>query len=106
MAPDLDAENVLDAFAINADGADHMMIAEALAVDVDHQQISLVPPAFPQLPQLFRAAFDRLAADAAARDPDGLAISGRTSSYWRVETPRSSAPIMRSAVAPFSCRAS
>ena len=34
--------------------------------------------------------------------PAVSAICGRTSSYWRVETPRNRAPIMRSAVALFS----
>jgi len=32
-----------------------MMIAETLPIDVDHQQISLIPAAFPQLAQLFSA---------------------------------------------------
>src|SRR5580698_3783059 len=44
-----------------------MVIAETLSVDVDHQQIRLVPAALPKLAQLLSAAFNRLAADAAAR---------------------------------------
>src|SRR5947209_2023139 len=36
--------------------------------------------------------------------PAVAAISGSTSAYSRVETPRNSAPIMRCAVASFSCR--
>src|SRR3954454_13483931 len=54
-----------------------MVIAETLPIDVDHQQISLVPAAFPQLAQLFSAAFDRLAADATTRDTGRLSHLGQ-----------------------------
>src|SRR3954447_5999955 len=54
-----------------------MVIAETLPIDVDHQQISLIPAAFPQLAQLFSAAFDRLAADAATRDAGRLSHLGQ-----------------------------
>src|SRR5206468_1294662 len=54
-----------------------MVIAETLPIDVNHQQISLIPAAFPQLEQLFSAAFDRLAADAATRDAGRLSHLGQ-----------------------------
>src|SRR5437763_233892 len=54
-----------------------MVIAETLPIDVDHQQIRLIPAAFPQLAQLFSAAFDCLATDAAARDAGRLSHLGQ-----------------------------
>src|SRR4051812_15848090 len=54
-----------------------MVIAETLPIDVDHQQIRLIPAAFPQLAQLFSAAFDCLATDAATRDAGRLSHLGQ-----------------------------
>ena len=43
----LDAENMLAAFAIDAHSAEDMVSAEALAIDVNDQQISLDPSGAP-----------------------------------------------------------
>ncbi len=48
------------------------MRTESLSIDVDGQQVGFVPAPLLQQAQLFGAAFNRLAADAAARDPSGL----------------------------------
>ena len=48
------------------------MRAETLAVDVDHQNLDLIPAPLLQLLELFDASVDGFAADGAARHPDRL----------------------------------
>ena len=71
-----------------------MVVTEPLAVDVDRQHIGLVPTPLAKLPQLLSALPSIACRLMLLRGstPAVAAISGRTSAYWRVETPRSSTP--------------
>ena len=66
----LDPQDVLLAFSVYAHRAEDVMIGETLAIDIDHQNLDVLPAAFLQLLELFDASVDGLAADGAARYPD------------------------------------
>ena len=69
--PFLDAQHVLPAVDIHAHRADHVMVAELLPIEVDHQQVHLFPAALEQFAELRGAGFDGLAAHRRLRHADG-----------------------------------
>ena len=48
------------------------MISEALTIDVDHQNLDVLPTPFPQLLELLGTRLDRFAANSATRDAQHL----------------------------------
>src|SRR5579863_10338430 len=94
---------MLGSGAIHPDGADHVMRSKALPIDIQHQQVRLVPAPLAQLPQLFHAAFNGLAAHTAARYAHGFRHIREHFGVFTHRNPARSAPIMRCAVASFSC---
>src|SRR4029077_10477370 len=67
-----DPQNVFLPLSIYAHRAENVMVGETLPIDVDPQNLSMLPAACLQFVKLLDAALDGLAADGAARDPDGL----------------------------------
>ena len=89
-----DPQHVLVAFDVHAHGAENVVLGETLAVDINHQNLNLIPAPFLQLLELLDACLHGLAADGATRNAHRCRILGNTWWYWRVEIPRIKAPSM------------
>ena len=68
----LDSQNVLLAFDVHAHRAENVMRAETLAIDVDHQNLDVLPAPLLQLLELLGTRLDGFAADGAARNAHRL----------------------------------
>ena len=60
------------AFQIHAHRTENVMLGKTLAIDVNHQDLHLIPAPFLQLLELLDAGLDSLPADGAARNAYGF----------------------------------